>query len=446
MGHQLNERMRFLEINEETIACLRHWKPMIDEALPSVLNAFYAHIAQWPEAGGMFKNPGMIDQAKNAQIQHWKKITAGEFDESYVASVRRIGHTHNRIGLEPRWYIGGYGFITNRIIEKVSHTIRDGFRKNRAVERADLITALNKAVMLDMDFAISTYLEAAKDERLSLLGNLSGNFEANVGSVIEDVVQTVEELKQVSLTLDELARTTTDKTTLVSQAADQASSNSAGVASASEELSSSIREISSQVQVSSKVSREAGAKAQMVTQAMHALREQTNAITKVTEFINDVAEEINLLALNATIESARAGEAGKGFAVVASEVKNLASQTTRASEEIGSQLMQIQKACAESEEQVSQIAETIDNLNQAVESIAAAVEEQSAATNEIAQNVNVTSNAANQVRDNIGMVAQGALQTTDSSRAMLNATEQLSNKTTELRTQLDRFLSEIKAA
>lgn len=446
MSDNLSERLAFLGIDEQVKASLREAKPFIDAALPEILSGFYSHVGKFPTVAKMFSGQAMMDRASGLQAKHWGLITSAKFDEHYVASVRIIGQVHNRIGLEPRWYIGGYNFITCAIFEAVSAHLK-GSMFNHAVEkRNEWLTALNRAVMLDMDFAISIYLEEGKRERKELLDKLAENFESSVSGVINEVAASASEMQHSAEALTNIAKESKEKAMIVAAAATETSQTSSGVASASEELSAAIREISSQIQQSSVVTKHATDMAQAVSGSMLSLLEQTKNISKVTEFINGVAGQINLLALNATIESARAGEAGKGFAVVASEVKNLAGQTTKASEEIGQQVQNIQDASAKTEAQVKQIVDIIGQINANISSIAAAVEEQSAATNEIAKNVTGTSEASNEVSRNIGIVEQGAEQTNVSSTEVLNSAAKLTTQTNLLRQKVDEFLSTVKAA
>jgi methyl-accepting chemotaxis protein len=218
------------------------------------------------------------------------------------------------------------------------------------------------------------------------------------------------------------------------------------VAAAAEELSASIGEISRQVHQSSKITGQAVTETQRTDTIVRALAEGADKIGKVMELIADIAGQTNLLALNATIEAARAGDAGKGFAVVASEVKSLATQTARATEEIGVQVSQIQAATKEAVGAIEGISTTIQEVSKIAASIAAAVEEQGAATAEIARNVQQTAQAAQDVTVNISGVSRASSETGAAAGQVLSAAGDLSNQAENLTAEVNTFLVDVRAA
>jgi len=167
-------------------------------------------------------------------------------------------------------------------------------------------------------------------------------------------------------------------------------------------------------------------------------------IGDIVRLIDDIASQTNLLALNATIEAARAGEAGKGFAVVASEVKNLATQTGKATEDITNQIASIQDQTGRAVDAIRRIGDTIGEVNSIVAAIAAAVEEQGAATAEIARNVQQASMGTNEVSNNIKGAAQSADSTGTAAGAVRANAQQLSVMMAKLTEQVDQFLAGIR--
>ncbi len=185
----------------------------------------------------------------------------------------------------------------------------------------------------------------------------------------------------------------------------QTSSNVQAVASAAEELVASIGEINQQVAQSTRISSEAVNEANQSGTIVSSLSDQAQSIGEIVELIENIASQTNLLALNATIEAARAGDAGKGFAVVASEVKGLASQTTKATEDISARIQSVQDSSSSAVTAIDAIKNIISQVSEYSESIAAAVEEQSSVTREIATNMQIASDGVGTVSENLQLIS-----------------------------------------
>jgi methyl-accepting chemotaxis protein len=283
-------------------------------------------------------------------------------------------------------------------------------------------------------------------QRRAEMHRLADQFQAAVGGIVETVSSASTELEAAAGTLTKTAEVTQSLSGAVAAASEQASANVQSVASATEEMTSSVNEISRQVQESAKIANEAVTQARETDGRITALSQAAGRIGDVVKLITAIAEQTNLLALNATIEAARAGEAGRGFAVVASEVKALAAQTSKATEEISTQIAGMQTATQESVGAIKAIGETIGRISQIASGIAAAVEEQGAATQEIARNVGEAAKGTAQVAVNITDVNRGAGETGAASGQVLSSAQSLAGESNRLKLEVDRFLSTVRAA
>jgi methyl-accepting chemotaxis protein len=322
------------------------------------------------------------------------------------------------------------------------------------VERADEIGAMAGSLQVFKDALIAkkaadeaAAVEAdAKIRRGQRVDQITSDFEAMIGEIVEIVSSASTELEASAGTLTATAERSEELATTVAAASEEASSNVQSVASATEEMASSVNEISRQVQGSARIAGEAVEQAQKTNARVAELAKAAARIGDVVELINTIAGQTNLLALNATIEAARAGEAGRGFAVVASEVKALAEQTAKATGEISQQISGIQAATQESVSAIKEIGDTIGRMSEIAATIAAAVEEQGAATQEISRNVQQAANGTQQVSSNIADVQRGASETGSASAQVLTAAKSLSGESDRLKREVGKFLSSVRAA
>ncbi|MBV8537258.1 MAG: globin-coupled sensor protein [Alphaproteobacteria bacterium] len=435
-------RLRFMRIDATTHQLLREFWKVVEPALPTILDGFYRHVTATPKLAQLIGEQSA--RLKGAQSNHWKRMFTSGVDQAYIDSVRAIGFAHNKIGLEPRWYIGGYNFVVSQLIALAVKSHRWSPAKLSAV-----ISAMTSAVMLDMDFAISVYQEAMLQERQKRQDNLAAaikDFNSSSTEALGAVHKTAEAMQRTAQGLSGTAEKTSQQSSAVATAAEQASSNVQTVASAAEELSSSIAEIGRQVSESSRITSQAVDETNRTNDKIQGLAEAAQRIGDVVKLINDIAGQTNLLALNATIEAARAGEAGKGFAVVASEVKSLASQTAKATEEISGKISEMQAATGQSVEAVKVIGNTIGRINEIATTIASAVEEQGAATKEIARNVQQAASGTKEVSANITGVTTAAGETGSAASEMLSASQELAQRADHLGREVDTFFKRVQAA
>jgi len=446
----VRERLSFLEIDDATRLALKEFMPILEEIVPGILEGFYAHLSKRQQLAGMFGSGGqqksVMAHAAEAQANHWRNLFSGRFDDGYAASVRKIGLTHSRLGLDPRWYIGGYAFMLVRVHDAVAHAYSSRLNPEGAQDKtARMIRAIDQAVMLDMDLAISIYIEENKNAYDRKRERLAGEFEASVKAVVDAVTKSAESMKSNSHALAKISDETRQQTVIVAAAIEEASSNLQAVAGATEELTSASREIGEQMDRSSKISQMAVEEARRTSATVDGLTQAAQKIGDVTQLIQQIAGQTNLLALNATIEAARAGEAGKGFAVVASEVKSLANQTAKATEEISSQITGTQGATTETVTAIEKISGTIAQISHISTTIAAAAQQQTAATSEISRNVQQAAQGTAEISGSINRLNKSAGQTGETATRVLDASTELADQGARLRGEVERFLTTLRA-
>jgi len=286
----------------------------------------------------------------------------------------------------------------------------------------------------------------AEADRLRMMSELASRFEQGMEGVITGVGGRAEEMGRSAEDLARVADRGRGLAEAVAARAEQASVNVQTVASATQQLAGSIREISSQVQRSVTVSSRATGETQRTSELINGLSSAAERIGNIVQLIQAIASQTNLLALNATIEAARAGDAGKGFAIVASEVKNLASQTAQATEQIASQIATIQGATGETVAAIAQFGATVKEMAEIASAVAAAVEEQGAATGDIARNVEEAASGTAAVTQEMGDVRAVANETDASAEAALTAAAALREQAVSLKSNVSDFLQTIRTA
>ena len=287
---------------------------------------------------------------------------------------------------------------------------------------------------------------ARRDERQRVIDENTRKFDDAIVAMLGRIKTTVGNLHHSADALSANAERTRDQSAEAAEATQRADTNVGTVAAATVELSSSIQEISRQVQQSTQIVDAAALEADAANKNIAGLTGAVDKIGEVVTLINDIAGQTNLLALNATIEAARAGEAGKGFAVVANEVKHLATQTGRATGEIGQQIGTVQQETQSTVGALGGIASTISRINELSTAIAGAVEEQGAATAEIARNIEEATQGTRSVAGSIANVAQSATETGLMAREVFASANTLLDESAKLESEVKDFLDRVRQA
>ena len=321
--------------------------------------------------------------------------------------------------------------------------------------RGDEIGAMAAAVQVFKDNLIrARVLEeetalaraGAEAQRKAAMREVADGFERAVGGIVGMVTAAATELQATARSMTGTASETAGQSSTVAAAAEEAASNVNTVAAAAEELGASVQEIGRQVDGSAELAQAAVSEAGQTAALVQELSAAAARIGDVVAMISTIAGQTNLLALNATIEAARAGEAGRGFAVVAAEVKDLANQTARATDEIGSQIGRIQASTGQAVSAIEAIAGRIREISGVATSIAAAVEEQGAATQEIVRNVSQAAIGTGEVTSNVAGLAAAAEETGAAASQVLASASELSRQSEHLGAEVKRFLDTVRAA
>jgi methyl-accepting chemotaxis protein len=360
------------------------------------------------------------------------------------------------IGITAAWVIGAG--ITGPIqgmthaMDRLSHKdytaeIPAQDHKDEVGEMAKAVAIFKQSMQKADELAAEQDREArVREARAARIEDLNHEFDAGVSGILEAVAAAATQLQSTAESMASIAEETNSQATTVAAASEQASSNVQTVASAAEELSSSISEIGRQVHQASSVSQQAANEAERTNAVVSGLAQAAQKIGEVVDLITDIADQTNLLALNATIEAARAGDAGKGFAVVANEVKSLAGQTAKATEDIGRQIGEVQTETQTAVSAIGGISEIINRINEVASAIASAVEQQDAATQEIARNVQQASQGTAEVSQTIVGVTEAAREAGSAAESVLQATGALNEQSITLKSMVEKFLADVRAA
>ena len=465
-GGGIEGRLDFMQVDPDMRRSLRAAQPLIAENLPAALDHFYAQVRRTPETRERFRDDRHIGLARDAQLRHWRGIAEATFSDDYARGVHSIGAVHARIGLEPRWYIGGYALILEQLVRAVvAEKAPRGFgAKAKAADLADTLSALIKGAMLDMSLVLDVYFEAAEAERAdaeagkaraaaqqaevvdtlarALTGlaggdltsrldrDLSGdyaqvgaNFDSAAASLHEAIGSVVASVHAVSATVEQLKASGDD----LARRTEKQAASLEETAAAVEEITVTVRHSADTARATAGAASDARQAAEQgapvveaAIAAMGRIESSATQIGQIIGVIDEIAFQTNLLALNAGVEAARAGDAGRGFAVVASEVRALAQRAAGAAKEIKTLITDSSREVAQGVSLVGQTGEALTHIVARVGEVHALVGQISSSTQEQAATLDQVNTAVNQMdrvtQQNAGMVLETANAAADLAR------------------------------
>lgn len=377
----LESRRQFMGLLEGECQDIRSIRDIVERELPHALDIFYNKVKETPAIRGFFSSDAHMQGAKKAQQDHWKNISAANFGEDFAKKVNEIGSIHARIGLEPRWYIGGYAIVLEHLIQSVivSSSKRGWFGRARAPAPEKLarqVSSLCKAVLFEMDLTISVYLTEAEKARNRVRdeaihqeqgfvsqsfgamiealseGDLSRSMQGdlpepyiplrnNMNAAIEALRDTLLTVNQTTQEIDHVAQEISSAAHELAQRTERQATSVENTASAIEQITATVTstalrvsEANGLVDACHGITRRFAEMIERATESMQEIEKSSDSISNITVIMDSIASQTNILALNTAVEAARAGHVGNGFKVLAEQIRALATRAGNASKDV----------------------------------------------------------------------------------------------------------------
>ena len=361
----IRHKLDLFRLTEADGARLRTLKRILEPHLPAVVEEFYRHLGNYPEAMQIIVDAGSsLDRLKKTNPDYFALTFTGRFDEAYFAARSKIGFIHARIGLEPELFFAAMSTYYDTLFPIITRHYR-----LRPKEAGLTLAALQKAFNLDQMLILEAYINGyvsqivSAGEKTAAVSDNLGENAAQLRRAAEESGYATQEVASATQRFASAAQQQAEFSVLAAQAMEQLAEEShkmsqfanaqrsalAEADGAVKEVQDRIREIDRQSAVWTTIRERVTAVDRLrstidaSTHQVIEMNSRTSQIGRIVQTIEDIAAQTNLLALNAAIEAARAGEHGRGFAVVAEEVRKLAEGSSASAKEITALIAAIQK-------------------------------------------------------------------------------------------------------
>lgn len=441
---ELERRRRYLKLEDEDLARLAAMREAAQPHGKALVDHFYDHLLSSPGTRHHFKTERHIHGVKRTQALYFAELFDGKCDLDYLRDRLRVGRTHERIGLEPEWYIGAYCLYMNELFPLVLGHYKDEPEKGIAT-----LQSLVKLICFDMGVAIDTYIEAMATRQQAQIAafvdsitEFSGELEkassdilgatANQTTAAQEQATGVAECTTTLSQLQLMSGQTLEKAEAVISESDRSIDASKTGGKAVEDAIVGMQEIREQVET--------------IAQKIVSLSEQTQQIGDIIMSVNEITEQSKLLALNAAIEAARAGEQGRGFAVVAAEIRSLADQSKQATARVRKILGDIQNATNSAVIATEQGTKKVEvgvvlanRAGESIEQLGRSVEGSAGAARLIANASRQQTSGIQQVSDAMGAINQATMSTVSGMQQTETSAKRLTDMTMKMQALVRQF-------